>query len=83
MGAKTTPDALKQIHYLAAALKAPRIVEAAQRLAEQARDANWTHEDYLAAVLEPRGLRSQRLRRPAADQGRRLRCGENLGGLRL
>jgi DNA replication protein DnaC len=37
---------------LAAALKAPRIVEAAHRLADQARDAGWTHEDYLAAVLE-------------------------------
>lgn len=52
MAATTTPDALKQIHYLAAALKAPRIVEAAPRLADQARDAGWTHEDYLAAVLE-------------------------------
>lgn len=45
-------SAVKQIHYLAAALKAPRIVEAAGRLADQARDAGWTHEDYLAAVLE-------------------------------
>jgi DNA replication protein DnaC len=52
MAAKTAPDAVKQIHYLAAALKAPRITEAAQRLADQARDADWTHEDYLAAVLE-------------------------------
>ena len=49
---KATPDTVKQIHYLAAALKAPRITEAAARLAEQARDAGWTHEDYLAAVLE-------------------------------
>ena len=48
----TTPDAVKQITYLAAALKAPRIIEAATRLADQARDAGWTHEDYLAAVLE-------------------------------
>jgi len=45
-------DTMKQLSYLAAALKAPRITEAAQRLAEQARDAGWTHEDYLAAVLE-------------------------------
>jgi DNA replication protein DnaC len=43
---------MKQLRYLASALKAPRITEAAGRLAEQARDANWTHEDYLAAVLE-------------------------------
>src|SRR5215467_16224227 len=48
----TASDAVKQIHYLAASLKAPRITEAASRLADQARDASWTHEDYLAAVLE-------------------------------
>ena len=42
-------DADKQIRYLAAALKAPRIVETAARLADQARDAGWTFEDYLAA----------------------------------
>jgi len=52
MAANTTPESIKQIHYLAAALKAPRITESAQRLAGQARDAGWTHEDYLAAVLE-------------------------------
>jgi DNA replication protein DnaC len=50
--AKAPTDAVKQITYLAAALKAPRIIEAATRLADQARDAGWTHEDYLAAVLE-------------------------------
>lgn len=48
----TPTDAVKQITYLAGALKAPRITQAASRLAEQARDANWTHEEYLAAVLE-------------------------------
>ena len=48
----STTDALKQITYLASALKAPRITESAARLAEHARDAGWTHEDYLAAVLE-------------------------------
>jgi DNA replication protein DnaC len=52
MGTKTSSEAIKHIHYLAAALKAPRITEAAARLADQARDAGWTHEDYLAAVLE-------------------------------
>src|SRR5690606_4749973 len=51
MTAKTT-DTVKQITYLAGALKAPRITEAAARLADHARDAGWTHEDYLAAVLE-------------------------------
>jgi DNA replication protein DnaC len=50
--AAASPEAIKQITYLASALKAPRITEAAARLADQARDAGWTHEDYLAAVLE-------------------------------
>src|SRR5215218_5031814 len=50
--AAASTEAVKQITYLAAALKAPRITEAAVRLADQARDAGWTHEDYLAAVLE-------------------------------
>jgi DNA replication protein DnaC len=52
MTATKIPDAIKQVHYLAAALKAPRITEAATRLADQARDAGWSFEDYLAAVLE-------------------------------
>jgi DNA replication protein DnaC len=73
MGTKTTPDALKHIHYLATALKAPRITEAAARLAEQARDANWTHEDYLAAVLgrevSARNASGARLRIKAAGFG--------------
>jgi len=50
--AGTSTESVKQITYLAAAWKAPRITEAAARLADQARDAGWTHEDYLAAVLE-------------------------------
>jgi len=45
-------EALKHLTYLAAALKAPRITEAAARLADHARDAGWTHEEYLAAVLD-------------------------------
>jgi DNA replication protein DnaC len=45
-------EALKQLTYLATALKAPRITEAAARLADHARDAGWTHEEYLAAVLD-------------------------------
>jgi len=51
MATKTT-EAVKQITYLAGALKAPRITEAAARLADHARDAGWSFEDYLAAVLE-------------------------------
>ena len=44
-------DPIKTILHYAQALKAPRIRESAARLAEQARDAGWTHEEYLAAVL--------------------------------
>jgi DNA replication protein DnaC len=52
MAETKTSEAAKQIVYLSSALKAPRITEAATRLADQARDAGWTYEDYLAAVLE-------------------------------
>ena len=53
MAPKTnTVESVKQISYLAGALKAPRISDAATRLADQARDAGWSFEDYLAAVLE-------------------------------
>jgi DNA replication protein DnaC len=52
MGAAKTTETVKQIIHLAGALKAPRITEAASRLADQARDAGWSFEDYLAAVLE-------------------------------
>ncbi len=52
MASTKTTDAAKQITYLASALKAPRINEAAARMADQARDAGWSFEDYLAAVLE-------------------------------
>lgn len=45
-------EALKQVTYLASALKAPRITESAARLADHARDAGWTHEEYLAAALD-------------------------------
>lgn len=48
MAGKTKTDAteaLKQVTYLASALKAPRITEAAARLADHARDAGWTHEE--------------------------------------
>jgi len=40
-----------QIEYYSRAMKAPRIREAAARLADQAREGGWTHEEHLAAVL--------------------------------
>jgi DNA replication protein DnaC len=44
-------EAVREIEFYSRALKAPRIREAATRLAEQARQGSWTHEEYLAAVL--------------------------------
>jgi len=43
--------AASQIEYYARALRAPRISDAFRRLGDQARDAGWSHEEYLAAVL--------------------------------
>ena len=66
-------EAIKQIHYLAGALKAPRITEAAARMADSARDSGWTHEEYLAAVLDrevaARNASGARLRIRAAGFG--------------
>lgn len=40
-----------QIEYYSRALRAPRISDAFRRLGDQAREAGWSHEEYLAAVL--------------------------------
>ncbi len=68
-----TDEATKQLAYLARALKAPRIGEAAARLADQAREAGWSHEEYLAAVLDrevsARDASGARLRIRAAGFG--------------
>lgn len=40
-----------QLAYLARVLKTPTIGRVWEDLAEQAREANWSHEEYLAAVL--------------------------------
>ena len=44
-------DPLKAVLHYARVLKAPRIRDSAARLADQARDGGWSHEEYLAAVL--------------------------------
>jgi DNA replication protein DnaC len=44
-------SAAAEVAYLARALKAPRVPEAARVLAERARDESWGYEAYLAAVL--------------------------------
>jgi len=40
------------VHFCARALRLPVVAESFERLAEQARDETWTHEQYLAAVLD-------------------------------
>ena len=50
--AKATTDDGQADHLPRRRAESTRITEAAARLADQARDAGWTHEDYLAAVLE-------------------------------
>ena len=45
-------EALKLLTYLATAMKAPWITESVARLADHARDAGWTDEECLAAVLD-------------------------------
>jgi hypothetical protein len=40
-----------QIAYLARTLKTPTIGRVREELAEHARAENWSHEEYLAAVL--------------------------------
>lgn len=48
-----TEEPMKAVLHYAQALEAPRIRDSAARLGEQARDAGWTHEEYLAAVNRP------------------------------
>ncbi len=46
------PDGLTaQLAYLTRVLKTPTIAACWEQLAEQAREANWSHEEYLAALL--------------------------------
>lgn len=52
MTAATTPDVASKIAYLARALKTPTIGRTWEDIAVQARDLGWSHEEYLAAVLE-------------------------------
>jgi DNA replication protein DnaC len=48
----TATDTAATLGYLARALKAPTIGRVWEQLAATAREQGWTHEDYLAAVLQ-------------------------------
>jgi DNA replication protein DnaC len=52
MPAAKTRDLAAEVAFLARALKAPSLREAAGRLADRARTENWTHEEYLVACLQ-------------------------------
>jgi hypothetical protein len=43
--------AVKDIEYYARALRARRIADGYRSLGDRAREAGWSHEEYLAAVL--------------------------------
>jgi len=49
---KAGRDVAAEIAYLTRVLKAPTLRQAAARLAERARAAAWTHEEFLAACLQ-------------------------------
>ncbi|NKQ55610.1 ATP-binding protein [Amycolatopsis sp. K13G38] len=49
---KTSEQISSKLAYLARALKTPTIGRVWEDLANRARDENWAHEEYLAAVLE-------------------------------
>jgi DNA replication protein DnaC len=47
-----TTKLTSDVAYLCRALKAPSMARAVDRLAERARQEEWTHEEFLAACLE-------------------------------
>ena len=49
---KTTEQISSKIAYLTRALKTPTIGRVWEDLGGMAREENWSHEEYLAAVLE-------------------------------
>ncbi|WP_306819929.1 IS21-like element helper ATPase IstB [Streptomyces sp. CA-210063] len=48
----TSRDIAAELAFLSRALKAPALLDAADRLAERATAASWTHQEYLAACLQ-------------------------------
>ena len=81
-------EADKLIAHQARLLKAPRIAEHYHRLAEQGREANWSLEYYLAAVLtvESNARRCLPATAPVSVMTSRttskIRCGRSLAASR-
>ncbi|GAA1935435.1 IS21-like element helper ATPase IstB [Streptantibioticus ferralitis] len=51
-GRRTSQQISSDLAFLARALKAPALLEAADRLGERARTESWTHAEYLVACLQ-------------------------------
>ncbi|MFI6360662.1 ATP-binding protein [Streptomyces sp. NPDC050743] len=51
-GRRTSQQTSSDLAFLARALKAPALLEAADRLGERARKESWTHAEYLVACLQ-------------------------------
>ncbi|MEU4012348.1 IS21-like element helper ATPase IstB [Streptomyces pseudogriseolus] len=51
-GRRTSQQTTSDLAFLARALKAPALLDAADRLAERARTESWTHPEYLVACLQ-------------------------------
>jgi DNA replication protein DnaC len=49
---RTSSQTASDLAFLARALKAPTLLDAAQRLAERARTESWSHAEYLVACLQ-------------------------------
>ena len=74
--AKANNDSVKQIHYLAAALQAPRLTEAAARSPDRPRDTDWPPQHSAAAVLD----RARAARTPPATAGAARRANVSRNG---
>ena len=72
MSAPPETEAVKQIRYLTAPLKAPRITDAAVRLADQARRCGMVVRGLPRSRAGAGSVRPQRLRRGVADRSGRL-----------
>ncbi|MEU5307116.1 IS21-like element helper ATPase IstB [Streptomyces noursei] len=51
-GQRTSRQTSSDLAFLARAMKAPALLDAAERLAERARKESWTHAEYLVACLQ-------------------------------
>jgi hypothetical protein len=52
-----------ELAFLTRALKAPSLAASVERLAERARAESWSHEEFLAACLQTRSVRTRVPRR--------------------